>query len=630
MKNLKISTRLIISFALLIGMSILIYLMGNNYLSQMNDRINNVTDVTSSKIRLGARLNQDILYVGRAEKNIILASELEEVKEYEKSIEDNNAAFNLRMSQLRELVDDQGDAKLDQFKFKWADYQSNLEEIIDLKKAAMIDTSLTNYDTKINYIVDLSMNKGRELHDEASLLMTEIVDINDNQLNVDKQESDLNFAKANRTMLIILAVSLAAGVIIAYLIITNIQKSTRKASEAITAVANGDFSKDIENDSKDEIGLILEQLKIMLRSLRYSVQISKKVAEGKVSEARKMINRDQKGDLDDALRDMVDKLDDSIGLAKEVAKGNLTVQLDKEGELDQALSEMVNKLKNIVTEVLQSAANIAASSHQMSSSSQQMSQGASEQASSTEEVSSSMEQMNSNIQQNTDNASQTEQIALKAAEDIENGSKSVAITVESMKDIAEKISIIGEIARQTNILALNAAVEAARAGDHGKGFAVVAAEVRKLAERSEKAAAEINQTSSESVGVAEKSGKLLGEIVPNIQKTAKLVQEINAASLEQNSGGEQINNALQQLNSVTQQNAAAAEEVASNSEELSSQSEQLKAVISYFRVDENINIKSNYAKVGSNRTKENVNTAAEAPKGFQIDMSEENGDFEKF
>ncbi|MEW5902539.1 MAG: methyl-accepting chemotaxis protein, partial [Acidobacteriota bacterium] len=185
-----------------------------------------------------------------------------------------------------------------------------------------------------------------------------------------------------------------------------------------------------------------------------------------------------------------------------------------------------------------------------------------------------------------DNASQTEKIALKAAKDAQEGGKAVTESVAAQKEIAGKISIIEEIARQTNLLALNAAIEAARAGEHGKGFAVVASEVRKLAERSQTAAGEISQLSASSVGVAEKAGEMLGKLVPDIQKTAELVQEISAASKEQDSGAEQINQSILQLDQVIQQNAGAAEELASTSEELSSQAEQLQSAVSFFKMDE--------------------------------------------
>jgi methyl-accepting chemotaxis protein len=236
-----------------------------------------------------------------------------------------------------------------------------------------------------------------------------------------------------------------------------------------------------------------------------------------------------------------------------------------------------------VTRVLHEAKtvadNVAAASQELSSSSEELSQGSTEQASSVEETTSSLEQMTANIKQNTDNALQTEKIAAKASNDAIQSGEAVTITVNAMNEIAGKISIIEEIARQTNLLALNAAIEAARAGEHGKGFAVVASEVRKLAERSQEAAAEISQLSSTSVKDAERTGKMLNQLVPDIKKTAELVQEISAASREQDQGVEQINKAVQQLSTVIQQNAGASEELASTAEELSAQAEQLQSLI---------------------------------------------------
>jgi methyl-accepting chemotaxis protein len=274
--------------------------------------------------------------------------------------------------------------------------------------------------------------------------------------------------------------------------------------------------------------------------------------------------------------------------AKQVAQGNLMVELRKRSEKDElmeSLANMVDKLKEVVTEVQSAADNVATGGQEMSATAQQMSQGATEQAASAEEISSSMEQMASNIRQNTDNAMQTEKIAVKSASDAREGGKAVTETVSAMKEIATKISIIEEIARQTNLLALNAAIEAARAGEHGKGFAVVASEVRKLAERSQSAAGEISKLSTSSVAIAEQAGDMLNKMLPDIQKTAELVQEISASSKEQDTGAEQINKAIQQLDQVIQQNAGSAEEMASTTEELSSQAEQLKATIAFFTLD---------------------------------------------
>jgi methyl-accepting chemotaxis protein len=247
------------------------------------------------------------------------------------------------------------------------------------------------------------------------------------------------------------------------------------------------------------------------------------------------------------------------------------------------MNDMTGRLRVVVADVKGAAANVASGSQQLSAGAVQLSQGTTEQAASAEEASSSVEEMSATIRQNADNARQTEGIARTSAADAQKGSQAVLETVDAMKKIASRISIIEEIARQTNLLALNAAIEAARAGERGKGFAVVASEVRKLAERSQVAAGEINQLTASSVEVAERAGTMLAKLLPDIQKTAELVKEINAASMEQNSGAEQINSAIQQLNNVIQQNAGGAEEIASTAEELSSQAEQLQNAMTFFK-----------------------------------------------
>jgi|GEM_PF-1053421 len=278
----------------------------------------------------------------------------------------------------------------------------------------------------------------------------------------------------------------------------------------------------------------------------------------------------------------------AIQFAGEVSNGNLEYTFvnnrkDELGDLADSLNSMKSNLLNIISNILQSTDNVVSGSSQMMSSSQQLASGATEQAASSEEASASMEEMNATIQQNAMNASETATISRKAAIDAESSGKAVDEAVGAMNQIAGKISIIEEIARQTNLLALNAAIEAARAGDVGKGFAVVASEVRKLAERSQTAAGEISGLSIQTVSSAENASKMLSKLVPDIQKTAQLIQEISAASDEQNEGTDQVNSALLQLDKVIQQNASASEEMASTSEVLSSQAVHLQKVMKFFK-----------------------------------------------
>lgn len=273
-----------------------------------------------------------------------------------------------------------------------------------------------------------------------------------------------------------------------------------------------------------------------------------------------------------------------------VAEGDLTrfadvTSKDEVGDLLGYVNTMIERLRGVVSDALTASESVSSGSQELSASSEQLSQGATEQASAAEEASSSMEQMAANIKQNADNAAQTEKMARQSSKDAEMSGEAVTRAVDAMRTIAEKIGIVQEIARQTDLLALNAAVEAARAGEHGKGFAVVASEVRKLAERSQSAAAEISAVSDDTVKVAQEAGEMLTRLVPDIRKTAELVSEISAACREQDIGAAQINEAIQQLDQVTQQNAGASEEMSATSEELAAQAEELQASISFFRVD---------------------------------------------
>lgn len=280
----------------------------------------------------------------------------------------------------------------------------------------------------------------------------------------------------------------------------------------------------------------------------------------------------------------------AVEMTNAVADGDLSAHVDTRsndeiGQVVEGLNLMVDRLRGVVAEVAMATGNVSSGAEQMASTSEQLSRGATEQASSTEEASSAMEQMAANIKQSAQNALDTEKIARKSAADARESGVAVAKAVEAMQTIAERIMVVQEIARQTDLLALNAAVEAARAGEHGRGFAVVASEVRKLAERSQSAAGEISTLSANTVRAAHAAGDMLQGLVPDIERTASLVMEISNASQETATGAAQVNLAIQQLDTVTQENTAASEQLSSTAEELASQAEQLQSAIAFFKVE---------------------------------------------
>ena len=350
------------------------------------------------------------------------------------------------------------------------------------------------------------------------------------------------------------------------------------ATRADASKHQGDYRKIVQgvNDTLDAV----------IGPLNVAAHHIELISKGDIPEVTTAVYQGDFNILKNNMNRLIVAMNDITAAAEEIANGNLTVEIRERSPQDklmQALAGMVDGLTRTVSDIRSIAGEVASASQSISTASIQVSKGASNQAAAAEEASSSMEEMVSNIKQNADNAQQTDKIANKSDKDAQESGKSVLEAVAAMKEIADKISIIEEIARQTNLLALNAAIEAARAGEHGKGFAVVAAEVRKLAERSQKAAGEINELSRTTLKVSEKSGEMLDKLVPDIQRTAELVQEITAASKEQDTGAEQINKALQQLEQVIQQNASASEEMASTTEELTGQSEQLVSALAFFQ-----------------------------------------------
>jgi methyl-accepting chemotaxis protein len=362
--------------------------------------------------------------------------------------------------------------------------------------------------------------------------------------------------------------------------------------ELSTAAVKGDLSKRVDagkhqGEYRKVVQGVNDTLDAITGPLNATAGKLARIAKGEIPDKIADNYQGEFNALKVNVNQCIDTLNGTAHIATQISQGDLTVTariLSEEDVLGHALVRMLDNLRRTVSGVTAAAANVATGSEEMSSTAQQVSQGSTEQASSAEETTSAMEEMAASVHQNSDNARQTDKIASKAAADARSSGEAVVRTAAAMRQVAEKIAIIEEIARKTDLLALNAAVEAARAGEHGKGFAVVASEVRKLAERSQAAAAEISRLTVDGVQTAEGAGELLAKLVPDIQKTAELVREIAAASAEQSTGANQVNKAIQQLDQVIQQNAAASEEMASTAEELSGQAEVLQTTIAFFKV----------------------------------------------
>lgn len=482
------------------------------------------------------QMNALALATVRSQKNVILSTSTEETQRHK-------VAGDQSRNQINAMLADMAASASAETRAYWTDLQTitkafeasddHVRELV-----AQGNTSLA---------ASFSSGDGRVAANAMTEKLDEGVKMNRDRLELAKQAANDDYEQT-RTLLIgasALAVLIAAAT--ALWIALGISSGLRKIMTVAEAVSVGDLNQNVEIKTNDEIKDLVNRINAMTGNLR-----------------------------------------DTASIADRIADGDLTVMpkpLSERDTLGLALERMVERLRGIVADALSASDNVSSGSQELSASSEQLSQGATEQASSAEEASASMEEMAANIKQNADNAAQTEKIARQSSKDAEASGEAVNRAVVAMRTIAEKISIVQEIARQTDLLALNAAVEAARAGEHGKGFAVVASEVRKLAERSQAAAAEISSLSGETVKVATDAGDMLNRLVPDIRKTAELVAEISAACREQDIGAAQINEAIQQLDKVTQQNSGASEEMSATSEELAAQAEELQSSIAFFKVD---------------------------------------------
>jgi methyl-accepting chemotaxis protein len=534
-KNLRIGTKLLLAVLSVVVMTGFLGLFAIFQLSKVNDVSVEITGNWLPSVQVLGKMSAAINLFRRADFAHMLSTEKEAMARYDRIGEQAAAQLKEAEAQYEKLISNDEERRLyDRMRSSWATYVELHQQVVALSSAMKKQEAMA-----INV-------EAKKPFDAAMEALDQDIELSGKGADEATRRSDAIYKTARSLILVVLFLSAALGIALAVVIARAISKALRTGIGVAEQLAQGDLSMRIENPSRDEAGQLLRTLDTTIKSML-----------------------------------------DVTRIAQDIARGNLLVEVKPRSDADElmkALAKMVKRLSEVVIEVKGSADNVAAGAEHLSESSQQLSQGATEQASSIEEVSSSMEEMSSNIKQTADNATQTERIALKAASDAKEGGEAVGRTVDAMKQIAGKISIIEEISRQTNLLALNAAIEAARAGEHGKGFAVVASEVRKLAERSQRAAGEITELSGSSVKVAEKAGELLSRILPDVQKTSELVQEITTASREQDSGSAQINKALQQLDQVIQENAAGAEESSSTSEELASQAVQLQSAIAFFKV----------------------------------------------
>jgi methyl-accepting chemotaxis protein len=573
--RMTIKLKLGLTFTVIVGLSVATATLGIVKLADLDDSLVGIVRGPARQIQYAQDLYSDLMTVSRSEKSFLLLDEPEAQKQLAARIIKEQQVLIARRVQLDAAATGDAKAKAVEFDAMWQQYAAMQSRII----------SLVTSGNKAEAI-RVSSAEGRPILDKADAALLALVELNRANMMQTEADAAAQYQSARLLLLagVLASVLIAAGA--ATWIAMSISRGLRGAVKLADAVALGDLEQSFVVKTDDEIRDMVSALTRMIDSLRNTAKVAGVVADGDLTMQVKPLS--DKDVVSHTLERMIVNLRGTSRVAEAIADGNLTVEvrpLSDRDTLGVALQRMVGKLREVVGEATVASENVSSGSQELSATAEQLSQGATEQASSAEEASASMEEMAANIKQNADNAAQTEKIARQSSIDAQASGEAVSRAVSAMQTIAEKITIVQEIARQTDLLALNAAVEAARAGEHGRGFAVVASEVRKLAERSQTAAAEISTMSSQTVKAAQDAGEMLARLVPDIKKTAELVTEISAACREQDIGGDQINQAIQQLDKVTQQNASASEEMSATSEELAAQSEQLQTSIAYFRVE---------------------------------------------
>jgi methyl-accepting chemotaxis protein len=539
LSNWKIGKRLTLAFTITLILIGIVAAAGFWGLSQMVDTTNAILHGDAKMMEFAAELEVKTLNLRRYEKDVFLnVRDKEKVREYAAKWHESQREAIEDIERLTKLVSREDANAVRSMRTDLATYTTGFEGVL----RGINENTITTSDAA-NEAINRYKDDIRRLDATAA----EFAHKNVEAMNA-KGATVVDAESRTRTAMSVVCI---AGVIIVFFLTVLITRS-------ITAP-------------------ILEV-----------VELAKKLAEGQNDFDVPSRGNDETGMLLAAMKRMVDSNGEMIAAASGIASGDLRVRVTPRSDRDamgRALSNMIDKLTEIITEVRSGAGALTVASTQVSSSAQSLSQGTSQQASSVEETTSSLQQMSASITQNAENSGQMESMAVKGTGDVDESAQAVRQSVEAMSRIAEKISIIEEIAYQTNLLALNAAIEAARAGEHGRGFAVVATEVRKLAERSQAAAKDIGGLAKSSVDVAQRSGRLLTDLVPTIRRTADLVREVAAASNEQSAGVSQINKAMTLVDQVTQRNASASEELASTAEEMAAQAEALQQTISFFRTN---------------------------------------------